>query len=100
MIYYTSQSGLIDCKEDDLVYVYTDTIDPTKIDEDRIGTVDFFEQQEHPDWLGLDYLTYTIVVRLKTGKLIKIKDEVTQLKRNFEFITLKDLNKISKVKDV
>ncbi|MDC6267373.1 hypothetical protein [Lysinibacillus fusiformis] len=91
---YTEYSDLINCKVNDQVYVYQNKIeDNLDINPDMIGVVETFEQKIDEDWLGMEYLTYRISIRLKNNKVVKIVDDRTKpLFRKYEFITLKDLN--------
>jgi hypothetical protein len=91
---YSTYSDLIDCNVGDKVYVYSGEVvgKSGNINSNMIGTVEYIEQKLDSDWMGFEYLSYHVEIRLNNGLSITIKDEDAQPKnRQYEFITLKDL---------
>jgi hypothetical protein len=97
---YSTYSGLIDCEVGDKVYVYSgEVLERNKnINLSMIGTIEYIEQDSTPDWMGMDYLSYLVQIKLNNGLVVTIRDEDAEPRnRPFEFITLKDLSKIYKI---
>lgn len=96
LIYSAYDVNLIDCKINDLVYVYKNKIeDYLEIDKEMIGVVEDIKQYIDTDWIGMNYLIYQIRIKLKNGQEIKIVDNRTKdFFRKYEFITIKDLKRL------
>lgn len=98
---YDKYSPLIDCKKNDKVYVYTKSVlkNDGEINKSNVGIVESIEQSINEDWMGVEYLEYTVVIKMKDGKIITIEDDIRKpFFRKYEFITLRDLEKMYAVK--
>lgn len=91
---YSQYSERIPCEVGDKVYVYRkrDFVKTGTINENMVGTIEFLDQQTDEAWDGMQYLTYTVVIKLSDDTRITIKDDGTRpILRKYEFITLSDL---------
>jgi len=91
---YTMYSDLIECEINDKVYVYNGWRSLKKIDCNMVGTVKSFRQSLKEEWDGMEYLSYSISITMRNGRIIKIRDDQNiPFLRKYEFITLEDLRK-------
>jgi hypothetical protein len=87
----------LDCKIGDKVYVYSKKLfkDGFMIDQDMIGEIIDLNQEIYEDFLNMEHLKYSVLIRLKNDKQITIEDELSlSFFRKYDFITLKELKQI------
>lgn len=96
---YTIYSDPIDCVANDKVLVYKKNIfnESGLINEDMVGIIEKIEQTEDENFWGSVYLSYKVQIRMKSDQKIVIKDPgQTPFFRKYEFITLRDLEKLQR----